>query len=366
MNLLNNFLASTFGRLILAVAAMIGLLITIKLARGTVAQSWIAGLVVGAMSLGLFSSFCSRWKALRFQLMRYAMRFIKGWRDFFRLSPIVRAFHLLAFAFCFLSVALGIVIGVNKAMPFLWVAVFILGIAGVGEMAAQATRLLEKAWSPILGKVLVICFGGAIAAISLSRAKQFVHTLSPIDTKYLVEFTTLLTAIYSPIVFITAVGVGIALYASCQMFVVAILAMGSNLAIPSRAMLGQGWMEKRRMFCHRIREGKRPYGNVLPPPKFFSEFDVSMFMSPLSKIILAWMLVYGVEFSTKSLPATAPWLKSVLVEIEYRPNSSCQNIDKLLNVVYMDDGNVSVARRAANSYTFTVEACEYYKKQQEP
>ena len=365
MKIFNNWLKTSRSRLLVVVAAMISIAIAIKFAQGTVAQSWISGLFVSAISLILFSRFWIRWKALSFPLMRYEMRVIRGWRKFFQPHPIVRAFHLLAIAFCFLTVAVGVVIGMDESMQLLWVAGFILAMAGVCEMATQTTRLLKKAWAPILGKVLVISLGAAITAIALSQAKQLVHSLSPIDTKYFVEFTTLLTAIYLPMVFLTTIGVGMGLYASCQMLVLIIFTFGSNLMIQSRAVLGDSWMEKRRMFWHRIREGKRPPGNVLPPPKFLSEFEVSMFMSPLSKIILAWMLVHGVEFSAKLLPSIAPWLKSALVKIEYRAGSTCQNIDEKLSVVYMDDGNVSVARRDENSYTFKVEACEYYKKQGE-
>ncbi|MGK5063002.1 hypothetical protein [Janthinobacterium sp. LB3P112] len=359
MKILNNWLTTPRSRLLFLVAFMIGILIALKLAQGTVWQARIAGLLVGAISAFLFWRFWGHWKALRFQLMRKEMHVIKAWRKFFHISPIVKAFHILAFAFCLLSVAVGIVIGINESKPVLWVVGFILALAGICEMMTQATRLLKKAWSPLLGKVLAISVGVAITVIALSRAKQLVHSLSPIDTKYMVEFTTLVTAFYLPMVFITAVGVGMAIYASCQLLVLTIFTVYSNLMMQSSAVLGENFIKRQQMFWYRIKEGKRPPGKMLPPRKFLSQLEISMLMSPLSKIVLAWILVQGVDASTTSFPSMAPWLKTQIVAIEYRSGSACKNIDKGLGVVYMDDGNVSVARPGKDGYTFNVEACQF-------
>lgn len=362
MKTLNNWLATSRNRWIFVIAVTIFILTALKLTQGTVWQHRVVGMTVGALSLVLFWKFTGRWKALRFQLMRNEMHVIKAWREFFHLSPIVKSFHLLALAFCVLSMAVYIGIGINESMPIIWVTELILTVAAICEMKMQATNLLKKAWAPVLGKVLAISVGVAVAAIALSRAKQFVHSLSPIDTKYVTEFTTLIAAIYSPMLFITAIGVGMALYASCQLLILAILAVSSNMMIQSRALLGDTWMERQRMFWYRMREGKRPPGNILPPQKLLSEFEISMIMSPLSKIVLALLLVKGVEASIASLPLMAPWLKTAMVKIEYRSDSACKNIDKHLGVVYMDDGNVSVARHGTGGYTFDVEACDFYGK----
>ncbi|WP_425252964.1 hypothetical protein ACPJXG_28290 [Janthinobacterium sp. NFX145] len=356
---MNNWLPTPRSRLLFVVAVTIGVLFALRFAQGTVWQARIAGFFVGAISLYLFYRFWGHWKALRFQLMRKEMHVIKAWREFFHISPIVKAFHLLALAFCSLSATMGIVIGLNTAMAFLWVAGSILAMAGICEMTTQATRLLKKAWGPILGKVLALSVGAAITVIALSKAKQLVHSLSSIDTKYVAEFTTLVTAFYLPMVFIAAIGVGMAIYASCQLLVLTIFTISNNLMIQSRAVLGESWMEKQQMFWYRISEGKRPSGNILPPRKFLSEFEISMLMSPLSKIILAWMLVQGVDASTTSLPLIAPWLKTQIVAIEYRSGSACKNINKNLGVVYMDDGNVSVARLGKDGYIFNIEACQF-------
>lgn len=359
MKILNNWLTTPRSRLLFRVVVLIGILIALRLALGTVWQAPITGLLVGAISVYLFWRFWGHWKALRFQLMRKEMHVIKAWREFFHISPIVKAFHLLAFAFCFLSVTVGIVIGINESKPFLWVVGFILALAGICEMTTQATRLLKKAWSPILGKVLAISVGVAITVIALSRAKQLVHSLSPIDTKYMAEFTTLVTAFYLPMVFIAAVGVGMAIYASCQLLVLVIFTFYSNLMMQSSPVLGGNLIKRQQIFWYRIKEGKRPPGNILPPWKFLSQLEISMLMSLLSKIVLASMLVRVVDASTTSFPLMAPWLKTQIVSIEYRTGGACKNIDKSLGVVYMDDGNVSVARPSKDGYTFNVEACQF-------
>lgn len=359
MNILNNWLPTSRSQWLFTVTAVIGILTAMKLAQGTIWQGRIVGLLAAAFSFSLFWRFWGHWKALRFQLMRNEMYVIKAWREFFHLSPIVKAFHLLAFAFLCLSAAVGVVVDVSDAMPVLWVSGAILATAGICEMMTQTTRLLQKAWSPLLGKVLAISVGVALTMVALSRAKQLVHSLSPIDTKYVVEFTTLVTAFYSPMMFIAAIGAGMALYACCHLLVLVIFAASSTLMFQSRTLFGENWMSKRRMFWYRLSKGKRPPGNILPLPKVLSEFDIAMLMSPLSKILLAWMLAYGVEAATTSVPVMTPWLKTVLVEMEYRSGSACKNLDKTVPVVYMDDGNVSVARRGENGYTFTIETCKF-------
>jgi hypothetical protein len=97
----------------------------------------------------------------------------------------------------------------------------------------------------------------------------------------------------------------------------------------------------------------------MPSAGFMPQHEVSLVGSILSKIAVVWLFGQVGEGLNVTVPELTPLLAKAMVRLEYRPAASCRNIDARLGVVYMDDGNVSVARFQDNHYQFTVEKCEY-------
>lgn len=244
-------------------------------------------------------------------------------------------------------------------MPVLWLALLALALAGICKMAVQTGRLLRKAWAPFLGKVLTVSLGVALAAVSLSNAKQLVHAISAIDPKYMTEFTAILGAVYLPIAYLVAACVAMSSYALFQMLVFWFVSVAGMLAQHVKPFLGDATDTRLRLFWYRIKAGKKPPGGVLPPRAFLSPSEISLLASPLSKVLVAVLLVEGGQATSKFLPFVMPSLTRALVEVEYREKSSCKGVPDGARVVYMDDGNISIAERRGENYLFRVTDCKY-------
>ena len=325
---------------------------------GTVWLLRIFGLGVACYGLVQVRRFWKAWNGVRKGVRRWEMRVVKSWREFARYSPFVQALHVLGFALGLLWTS--IVVGLQAdAEPVYWAAVIVLGIAGVCEITVQMGRIVRKAWAPLLGKIIAVSFGVALAALALSSAKQLAHAISPIDTKYMSEFTAIVAALYLPFMYLAAAGVAMAVYALFQVFVFWVVSSAGMIAENLRPFLGEHNNMRLRMYWYRIRCGKRPPGGVLPPMTSFPPSEISLFVSPISKVIVATVLVGGVQEVTKFLPHALPFLTRTMVEVEYRQNSGCRGLPRGARVVYMDDGNISIAEVKGNSFTFRVGACNY-------
>ena len=89
------------------------------------------------------------------------------------------------------------------------------------------------------------------------------------------------------------------------------------------------------------------------------QHEVSLIGSVVSKVVVGLALAQMGEGLAIAVPEATPWLTHAMVSLEYRPASSCRNIDARLGVVYLDGGKVSVARFYGGRYRFSVEKCEY-------
>jgi hypothetical protein len=203
-----------------------------------------------------------------------------------------------------------------------------------------------------------VSLGVMLTAVAVSMAKHTVHSLAHIDPKYMTEFTAAVTAGLLPLVYVGAAGALLLLWALFQVALLGPLLFGSSLLTQPKPLAG-GRVQRLRVFWYRIRKGERPSGGLLPDPGFMPQYEVSLIGSVLSKVAVGWALAHVGEGLAFALPDVTPILAKAMVELEYRPASSCRNIDAQLGVVYMDDGNVSVARLQDGRYRFTVEKCEY-------
>jgi hypothetical protein len=333
----------------------IGLLTQIA---GSVWVRRVVALTVAGFGILLVRRFWSTWSSVRKRVLRWEMRIVKSWRQFAKPSPVVQAFHLLGLALGFFWSSIYVGLQVD-AKPLLWSAMFVLGIAGVCEITVQMGKVWRKAWAPVLGKILAVSLGVALAALALSSAKKVTHAISPIDPKYMSEFTTIVAAFYLPIVYLAMAGVAVAAYALFQVFVFWLVSMAGMFTEQLKPILGENKNARLRLYWYRIRCGKRPRGSVLPPAASLDSAGISLLASPISKMIVATVLVSGVQEISKLLPLATGILTRTMVEVEYKENSGCKDLPRGVRVVYMDDGNVSIAERNLDGYTFKVGTCKY-------
>lgn len=355
---LNTWLNTPLRRSLFVVAVAFLLLWVLSLAAGTVWMQKILAFIIAVVAVVQGVRFWRNWNDLRTRVQRWEMRIVRSWREFSRPSPFVQSMQVLAFALGLLWVAIHIGFQTNL-MPIAWLALFALGIAGVSEMTVQARRLLSKAWAPFLGKIFAVSLGVALAALATSNAKQLVHALSPIDPKYMTELTVILAAAYLPVIYLATAGVAMAAYAIFQVLIFWVVSAAGMLANYSKLFLGGARDAQLRLYWYRIRMGKRPCGGVLPAATFLSPSDVSLLASPVSKVLVAAILVGAVQEASQQLPLAMPFLKRAMVELEYREKSACKDVPKGARVVYMDDGKISIAEAKDDGYSFRVAECKY-------
>jgi hypothetical protein len=198
-----------------------------------------------------------------------------------------------------------------------------------------------------------------LTAVTVSMAKQTVHSIAHIDPKYLTELTAAVAAGLLPFVYLATAGFLLLLWAAFQLALLGPFLIGSSLLTQPKPLVGERLQNRVRIFWYRIRKGERPPGGVMPDEGFMPQHEVSLVGSVLSKVAVVWALAHVGEELVVAIPEVTPLLAEAMVRLEYRPASSCRNIDERLSVVYMDDGNVSVARLVHGRYRFTVEKCEY-------
>jgi hypothetical protein len=311
------------------------------------------------MALTLLTRFWQRYRVAKYGLMRWGIRVVRSWHGYFKRPAIVEALHLLGIGVVLLLMA-GFVSGMYKDIQTGMVPVFaIFFAAGICEITVQAKRVLKQAWAKTAGKVISLSLGAVLTAVTVSMAKQTVHSLAHIDPKYMTEFTTIVVAGLLPLVYLGAAGALLSVWAGFQMLLVTVIFFASDSLTQSMPRIGTRARNRAGMLWYRIRTGRRPLGGAMAVASFMPQHHVSLVGSVISKVAVVVVLFQVVDGVSAEVPRAAPLLAKAMVQLEYRPASSCRNIDARLSVVYMDDSKVSVARFKDGRYHFTVEKCEY-------
>jgi hypothetical protein len=328
------------------------------LTAGTVWQPRLAALVPASMAIVLLTRFWKRCRLAKYSLMRLGIRMVRSWHGYFKRPAIVEALHLLGIGAVLLLMA-GLVSGVYKDVRTGMTPVFaIFAVAGICEITVQAKRILKQAWAKTAGKVISLSLGGILTAVTVSMAKQTVHSLAHIDPKYMAEFTAVVVAGMLPLVYLGVAGALLLLWAVIQILVVVVL-FASGMFTQAMPWIGNCVQNRARLLWYRICKGRRPSGGAMPVTSFMPQHEVSLVGSVISKFAVVGMLAQVVDDVSAEVPRATPLLAKTMVQLEYRPASSCRNIDARLAVVYMDDGYVSVASFRDGRYHFRVEKCEY-------
>lgn len=358
-NFLHTRLRTPPQRAVAVFILLLSIMLLFRLSAGSVWQARLTALIPTVVAIILLRRFWRRWRTARFAVMRWEIRMVRSWRAYARKPPVVEALHLLGIAIVSLAMVAMVCDWYRDLQISMAPALVVFAVAGVCEIIVQTKRMLKQAWAQVTGKILSLSFGVILTAATLSMAKQSVHSLAHIDPKYLTEFTTAVAAGLLPLVCLGVAGIVLILWATLQILLLGALLLGGSLLTPVKPFVGDRTQNGMRMFWYRIRTGKRPPGRVMPAAVFMPQHEVSLVGSALAKVAVVWALAQVGEGIAVIAPDTTPMLVKAMVKLEYRPNSSCRNLDPGLGIVYMDDGNVSVARREGDHYRFTVEKCEY-------
>jgi hypothetical protein len=352
-------LRTPLGRALAVFFLCLLILLLFRFSAGSVWQARLLALIPAAMAVNLLMRFRGRWRTAKYGLARWEIRMVRSWGAYSRKPVIVDALHLLGIAMLFTSVA-GLVAGLYSDARIGMVPTFaVFAVAGVCEITVQAKRMFKQAWAKTAGKILSLSLGVMLTAVTVSMAKQTVHSLAHVDPKYMAEFTAVVAAGLLPLVYLGAAGVLLLLWAALQVLLLVVILFGSSLLTQTRPLMGDGAQNRVRLFWYRIRTGKRPPDGVLPASGFMPQHEVSLIGSVVSKLVVGLALAQMGEGLAIAVPGATPWMEHAMVSLEYRPASSCRNIDARFGVVYLDGGKVSVARFYGGSYRFSVEKCEY-------
>ena len=361
--LLHSWLNTPFKRSVAKLAALAVYVLLFRITSGSQWQPVVLALIPAAFALMLMRRSWRYWVTMRRQLLQWEVRTVRSWYAAASRGPFVRLLHVFGFASAVGAIALTVGGAPNFAHTIMNAVLFVFAMAGLCDVLALSSQIVKRTWARAMGKVLALTVSVALAAVSLSLAKNVTHSVAHIDPKYLSEFTVVLTSFFLPLVYVTAVSTALLVYGLIQICMMGIVMTVTSLFTAIPPELGRGRRNAARLFWYRLRHGKCPPGRIVAPTGFMPDEDIMLVTAPLSKIALGVVLWSAIHLIMQGLPLLTPALLNLIVSIEYRSNSSCTNIDMHLPVVYMEDGYVSVARRSSSGFDFEVVKCEFDRRQ---
>ncbi len=343
-------------------AVVAGLLAFLMLALGSPNKDpfALAGL---ALIIGLGTAFvvraCTLFPSLWTAAARRVLHAIPPTRKFLRVPPAIQFLHAAALGTGFLSTAatLGGYKAAGHASMLLCIA--LLFSAGVVDIGTRGTWLIRRLWSDMLGKIFSVSFGAVLLALAIIKAKGWIHSVTHIDPKYLIESTAILAAVLLPVMYWLFGIFLLCVVAVLQMLGMVLFAFGTIIAGHLGTLTGQHWRERLRLLWYRLANGKRPPNDKVPNGLAVVLDDMSVFVRPISTVAVIFAFVMVYDALGRVAPQVQPYATSTLVALEYRQGGSCAGFENTLGVVYMEDGHVSVARRVGDRLAFSVEDCKF-------
>jgi hypothetical protein len=312
-----------------------------------------------ALAVAFLRRTCSLIKPCRRMSIRRPLRAARLTRSLLGVSPTVRFLHTAAWAAGCLSPAA--LLSGHRGLSDICILLFFISLffAGITDLVSRGTWLARRLWNETLGKIFSVSIGAILIALSIAAAKSWLHSVVQIDPKYFIESTAIFTAMLLPIMYCLFTMCLLGLLALVQFAGLSIFMLRSMFFQQLSPFAGQHRLQKIRMFRYRLTHGRRPPGNVLPAVGSGILDDMLVFARPLSTLAVIGALGLLLQALQNLSRAYQPYVTEALVALEYRSGSSCIGFEKALGVVYMDDGNVSVARRNGRNVEFSVEACKY-------
>jgi hypothetical protein len=321
------------------------------------AMLWIGLSMMVGMAVAFFFRACRLAQPMRKPFVRRILRGIRTLRRLHAISPFVHLMHASAWSVGTLSVAATFSGHVKFGQTCMTVFFGLLAIAGVGDLVQRGSWLSRRIWSDMAGKIFSISIGTILIYLSIAKAKTWIHSITHIDPKYLTESTAILSAVLLPVAYGLFAVAMIYLLALLQLIALTVFTVAAMIAQQFGPFTGRGNYARLKLLWYRLSKGKKPLRGILPKSGLLD--DISVFSRPLSTIAIVVAVSSASQTVTEYMPRLLPQAKSMLVALEYRNGSSCLGFEKEAAVVYMEDGNISVARLKGKAVDFSVETCKF-------
>jgi len=333
----------------LSMATLLGLIITVP---------QIVGPVIVLCTLAVFiKALLSRmWELghqIRRPLFRRFVRIIGVTRRFFAISPEVEFLHVSTIFLVLISLAY--VQATENLTAFNALGQVFLGlvfIAATVDTGRQVVQLTRITWAKTIGKVGLAGVGAALFYVATAFSKQIVHGITATDPKYYSEFSGLFATLAMPVLYLLLGLVVLGTWAFTQLaFAFVATVVGSPLSrITSNV---PAW----KLFLYRMQHGKRPPQNYCAPKVDFRLAVV--WMRPISLILSIVLILSALKYILNEYGES---LKSVtvksLVALEYKPGSRCLGLPPEVEVAYLQNGLISVAKQVDGHFSFSTQKCE--------
>lgn len=235
---------------------------------------------------------------------------LKSSNFYFRMAFVLGAIY---FAFCILKILHPSIL---ILLPFL------IAIPGV---LIIATPYIKKFWQTKIGKCTIFFMGSVLADISWAIAENMVHAVVKVDPANFKLTVSLLSIAIIPFVWTLAFSLGFSIT------IITCLLFSLVLALPDLIFPGM------RLFSNKLKL------DFWYQKKRTLEFKLYGFIFGCFAIL--FILFEGVDWVENNKNIFHLPISYIITFLNYYDNSECNNVGKNDLFAYLNDGNISIARR---------------------
>lgn len=290
-------------------------------------------------------------------LVRKLWRMVIATRQFYKIPDEVEFFHAVTIIVALMSLIYLLATKDANGYGILnySIAIF-LGAAALFDASSRISWLVKKTWAKAIGKLFFAGVGTALVFVAAAIAKQFVREVTHADPQHFQEFVSLLTSIFTPLLFGFALCAAVFTFAILE-FVGMSLALG--LAVPVLSLIIQSIVGKPRSerFFYRIRTGKQPPDDYKPEP--FEWKGMICFMRPMALVLAIYVVISSMSALTSlASPSAKDWGSHLLVWMHYHTNTDCGNLNRNALIADLDGGNSVSVVSFGTEISFTNKVCK--------
>lgn len=294
---------------------------------------------------------------VRQHLVRKLWRMVRTTRQFYKIPDEVEFFHAVTIIIAVVSLIYLLATKDAKGYGILNYAIAIfLGAAALFDASWRISWLVKKTWAKAIGKLFFAGIGTALVFVAAAVAKQFVRELTHIGPQHFQEFVSLLTSIFTPLLFGFALCAAVITFAVLE-FIGMALALG--VAVPAISLLMQSVVGKPRSarFFYRIRTGKKAPDDYKPEP--FEWKGMICFMRPMALMLAIYVVISSMSaLASLVSPSAKDWGSHLLVWMHYHPNTDCGNLNRNALIADLEGSNSVSVVSFDTGISFTNKICK--------
>ncbi len=286
----------------------------------------------------------------KFTLLLISIEKLSGRTEF------TKKLHKITFISIITMVFLVLIFDNKKLISFLYIAMLFSALAFILEAKITLVLLYKKygdiGWIKALYGItsLFILYG------TRSFSKQVVHKITGIDPVYYSDFVNIFMVFNTILFSLIIVQAAISILGLIPIIKVFIIDTADMVWSTFTNIINIRQVQKKDSIAKKsepIMTKKKDKDEKFYPLYSFSNLIGAMVITHLIGLITLPLL----DFKT-----THPYIKSLLIQFEYKSNSGCINLNKSDKVVYIGDGAVSVARwdNVLEKYILSTQKCRLF------